>query len=427
MRLEWARRDFSRAELVKMPDGVRIANRTINEESGSLAGRSPLWLPTEAQGMQTASGRSFVASAVRVLTLRELNRATLARQLLLKREALSAQEAIERLAGMQAQIPGPPHVGLWSRLETFQRRDLVDLVMARRVVRATLMRTTIHLMSARDYASFRLALQPALTRSLDTVAGKRLAELDMDRLIEAARMRFEAGPCTFAELRPVLSGVEPDRDPSALAYAVRTHLPLVQVPSGDAVWGYAGNAPFALAESWLDVPLAPDGGAHRLILRYLQAFGPASVQDFQTWSGMVRMWEAFEELRPGLRIFRDESGRELLDIPDAPLPPEDTPAPVRFVPDYDNLLLAHADRARVISDKHRKRVFLSAARVRGTFLVDGFVRGAWKLERTRKEAMLLIEPFESLSEENHYALAVKGEKLVRFVGEGAETFGVRFV
>jgi Winged helix DNA-binding domain len=290
------------------------------------------------------------------------------------------------------------------------------------------MRSTLHLMTAEDYLLVRPALQPALTRSFQSIAGRRRLEgLNVARLVAAARTYLEEEPRTFAELRPVLSALEPDRDPSILAYAVRTHLPLVQVPSGGA-WGYSGNAPFTTAESWLGQRLSGSEDPRVLVLRYLAAFGPATVKDVQTWSGLVRLKELIEEIKTDLRSFRDEWGNELLDLLDTPLTPADTPAPVRFVPDYDNLILSHADRRRVIADEYRTKVFLSAGRVRATFLVDGFVRGAWKIEKTRKAATLLIEPFEPLSGENRNALSDEGERLVRFLAEpqGAETFEVRF-
>ncbi|MDQ3250768.1 MAG: winged helix DNA-binding domain-containing protein [Actinomycetota bacterium] len=364
----------------------------------------------------------------RVLTLRELNRATLARQMLLDRQAIPVLDAVERLAGLQAQVTSPPYVGLWTRLRDFRREDLTRLMEERQVVRATLMRATLHLMTAEDYLLLRPALQPALTRSMNSIAGKRLDGLDVDRLVGAAREYFEREPHPFADLRPLLSELEPDRDPSALAYAVRTSLPLVQVPSG-GVWGYSGKAPFTTAERWLGRALSGSEDPRRLVLKYLAAFGPAMVRDVQTWSGRMQLKQPVEELRAELRTFRDERGNELLDLPDAALPPEDTPAPPRFVPDYDNLVLSHADRGRVISDEHRKKVFLSAARVRATFLIDGFVRGAWKVEKTRKTATLVIEPFEPISTEDRAALSDEGERLVRFLAEpqGAETFEVRFV
>ena len=362
----------------------------------------------------------------RVLTLRELNRATLARQMLLDREVLPVVPAVERLVGLQAQVPKPPYVGLWTRLRDFRREELAELLRQRRVVRATMMRHTLHLMSARDYLRLRPAVQPALARNFSSVAGKRTQGLDIDRLVAVARAHLEQQPRTFADLRTVLSALEPERDPSALAYAVRTYLPLVQVPPG-GTWDFGGSPAYAVAETWLGEPLAPSEGPRELVLRYLAAFGPATVKDVQTWSGLVRLRGPIEELKPELRSFRDERGNGLLDLPDAPLPPADTPAPVRFVPDYDNLVLSHAARTRVIADEHRPKVFLSAARVRATFLVDGFVSGTWKIERTRHAAALVIEPFEPLSEETRDALFEEGERLLRFVEDNAEAFEVRFL
>jgi hypothetical protein len=365
--------------------------------------------------------------STRVLTLRELNRATLDRQMLLERQTSPALDAVERLAGLQAQVPSPPYVGLWTRLRDFRREELTRLMEERQVVRATLMRATLHLVTAEDYLLLRPALQPALTRSMNSIAGKRLEGLDLDRLVGVAREYFEREPRPFADFRPLLSELEPERDPSALAYAVRTQLPLVQVPTS-GVWGYAGKVPFTTAEKWLGRSLSSSEDPRGLVLRYLAAFGPATVRDVQTWSGRTQLKQSVEEIKAGLRILRDERGNELLDLPDAPLPSGDTPAPPRFIPDYDNLLLSHADRGRVISDEHRKRVFLSAARVRATFLIDGFVRGAWKVDKTRRAATLVIEPFERLSKGDRTALSEEGERLVRFLGEpqGAETFDVRF-
>ena len=364
----------------------------------------------------------------RVLTLRELNRATLARQMLLNREDASALAAVERVLGLQAQVTSPPYVGLWTRLENFRREELTRLMLERRVVRATLMRATLQLMTADDYLLLRPALQPALTSSMRSIAGKRLDGVDIDRLVGAAKEFFEEEPRTFADLRPLLDELEPERDQSALAYAVRAQLPLVQVPSG-GVWGYSGKAPYTTPERWLGGPPSGSEDPRSLVLRYLAAFGPATARDVQAWSGRTQLKQPVEEIKPELRVFRDESGNDLLDLPDAPLPDGDTPVPPRFVPDYDNLVLSHVDRRRVISDEHRKKVFLSAARVRATFLIDGFVRGAWKVERARKTATLLIEPFEPLSRNHRDTLSEEGEHLVRFLAEpqGAETFEVQFL
>ena len=364
--------------------------------------------------------------AERVLTLRELNRATLARQLLLDRAALPVADAVARLGGLQAQVPNPPYIGLWTRLRDFRRDDLTCLLEERRVVRAPLLRSTLHLFTAEDYALLRPALQPALTRALAAFFGQRAKGLDIARLVAAARDHLRETPRTFTELRARLSEIEPDRDPEALAYAVRTYLPLVQTPPGGA-WGSGGSPAYALAEPWLGRPLAaPEESLPLLIRRYLAAFGPATVQDIQAWSGLTGLKGAVEALKPELRRCRDERGKELLDGADQPLPPADAPAPPRFLPEYDNLVLSHADRARVIADEHRPKVFLSAGRVRATFLVDGFVHGAWRIERTGGAARLVIEPFAPLSGEARDALLEEGERLVRFVEDGAADFAVEF-
>lgn len=361
----------------------------------------------------------------RVLTLRELNRATLARQMLLERESISVPEAVERLVGLQAQVASPPYIGLWTRLEGFRREDLTDSLEKRRIVRAALMRSTLHLMTAEDYLSLQPALQPALVRALNGFFGARAKGLDIGKLVAKTRTSLEEEPRNQGELRAVLAEVDPERDVAALAYAVRTFLPMVQAPSGGR-WGYSNRPPYALPETWLGRSVWGPEHPRELLLRYLASFGPATVRDFQAWSGLVRQKDVIEALKPELRSYRDESGNELLDLPDTPLTPPEAPAPVRFMPEYDNLVLSHADRRRIIADEYRKSVFLSAGRVRATFLVDGFVRGAWKIEKGKGMATLIIEPFEALRRGDREALIEEGERLVRFVEDGAKTFEVCF-
>ena len=362
----------------------------------------------------------------RVLSQRELNRALLARQMLLEREGAPPHEAVRRLAGLQAQVPNPPYIGLWTRLRDFRREDLTGLVEGRRVVRSSMMRATLHLTTAEDYLLLRPAIQAALDRSLRSIAGKRLEGLDPERLVSAARTMLEDGPRTFKELQERLVALEPDRDPSALAYLVRMRLPLVQTPPA-GTWGTGGSPRLAPPEPWLGASLADPGESLRaLVLRYLAAFGPAGARDFQAWSGLTGAKALLEELRRELVVFRDEGGTELFDLPGAPLPPADVPAPPRFVPEYDNLVLSHADRRRVIADGDRKKVFLSAARVRATVLIDGFVAGVWKIEKTTKAATLVVEPFAPLSPRDRDALAGEGEGLLRFATDGQPELDVRF-
>jgi hypothetical protein len=358
------------------------------------------------------------------LTREELNRATLARQMLLGREKTTALKAVERLAGLQAQLARPPFIGLWSRVAGFEAEDLRRLVRERKVVRGTLMRGTLHLMSAKDYRVVRPLLQPMLSRAMAGVLRERAKGLDVEAVVETARGCLEKEPQTFEALRGRLLQAYPKLNDRALGYAVRTHLPLVQVPD-DGPWGYPAAAAFAVAESFLRKRLPPGDDLRPLVLRYLGAFGPATPRDAAAWSGLEEVAAAFEPLRPQLRVFRDERGRELFDLPKAPRPPARTPAPVRFLPDYDNLLLAHADRTRVIADEHRRRVATANLRILPTFLVDGFVAGTWKVERSRAAAVLVLEAFRAVSRPARAALLEEGGRLLRFVESDARTAEVR--
>jgi hypothetical protein len=362
-----------------------------------------------------------------LLSTRSLNRALLERQMLLRRQELSAEEAIERLVGMQAQVPDAPYVGLWSRLEGFRTNELSTLISDRQAVRASMMRATIHLVTARDFLTLRPVLQPVLEREVygnSTYGKELLAQLAVAEVLAAGRMLLEERPRTAAELRRSLGPRWPDRDPATLAYAVRGLLPLVHVPPR-GVWGQSGPVGLTTAEAWLGQSVASSREPDEAILRYLAAFGPASVADARIWSGLSGLREVFERLRPRLVTFRDPSGRELYDVPGAPLPDPETPAPPRFLPEFDNALLSHADRTRIVSDEHRRALFKDPM-MRGV-LLDGFVSGTWKKERTRGKATLLIEPFEPLAKKDRDSLAKEGERLVRFVGKGAESFEVRYV
>ena len=345
--------------------------------------------------------------------------------MLLVRETATPLDAVERLAGLQAQLARPPFIGLWSRIENFQRDDLAQELRNRAIVRATLMRGTLHLMSAREYVKLRAAVQPALTQAMQSALRGRIDGLDIDRLVGATRDYLDDGPRTFEELRAHLVTLYPDGDERAMGHAVRMQLPLVQAPT-EAAWSYPGTAQFADAESWLGEPLEADQSPHNLVMRYLGAFGPATVNDAQTWSGLKGLRSVVDELRPKLSQFQDEAGKELFDLPEAPRPSEETHAPVRFLPEYDNLVLAHADRRRIVADEHRPLISKTNLQVLPTFLVDGDAAGTWKIERKRATATLAIEPFEALSREARNELADEADRLVRFVESDAATFQVTF-
>jgi Winged helix DNA-binding domain len=357
------------------------------------------------------------------LTRRQLNRATLARQLLLARARVPTVTAVERLCGLQAQEAKPPFVGLWTRVERFRRQDLHQALHAREVVRATLLRGTLHLLSAKDYLAFRAPFQPMLLEAM-RMLGPRAEGLELDKLLLVARTLLAERPRTFNELRGLLVEAFPEANDRALGYAVRMGLPLVMVPTHDR-WAFPSVAAFTLAETWLDAPVSGDGTPEALVPGYLAAFGPATAADMQTWSGLRGLRRVVEGMRPRLRVFEDERGRELFDLPDAPRPDEDVPAPPRFLPEFDNLMLAHADRSRVLPDEYRGLVVTKNLRVRATFLWDGVVRGTWTVEPKKAAATLRLTPFEALPRGAADELAEEGDALLHFVEADATTFHVK--
>ena len=365
---------------------------------------------------------------IEVLGRRALNRSLLERQLLLRRHELSAFDAMEHLVGLQAQAPDPPYVGLWTRLASFRPEQLSQMILDRRAVRVALMRNTLHLVTADDCLTLRPLVQPTIGRNLYTGNAQRAAlkKIDAAELVAAGRALLEERPLTARELGGLLRERWPDQDPAALARAIRNLVPLVQVPPR-GVWGEHGPAAHTTIEAWLGQRIDPDPSSDEMVARYLGAFGPASVKDAQTWSGLTRLREVFERLRPQLLTFRDQGGTELFDLPEAPRPNPDTPAPARFVAAFDNLILSHADRTRIIATEHRKAIASKNGMVPATFLVDGFVHGTWKLVRDHGETTLCIEPFEHLPQRDREALTEEGERLLHFMTDGAGTFGVRFI
>lgn len=351
-----------------------------------------------------------------ILGRRALNRALLARQHLLDRADLDVTAALEHLVGLQAQSPQAPYLGLWTRLGDFKPERLSELIADRRAVRAVLMRATIHLVTAEDCLAFWPLVVPVLEGSVypnSTYGRHRLDGLDVAAVLAAGRRLVEEEPRTAAELRDLLASRWPDRDPAALAYLVRQLLPLVHVPPR-GLWRASGQPRFTTVEDWLGRDVQPQPSIERMVTRYLAAFGPATVADVQTWSGLTRLGDVVEGLP--LTRFRDERGRTLYDLPDAPRPDPDTPAPPRLLPEYDNLLVSHADRSRVMPDGYLARIATY-----GSFLVDGYVRGKWKLVRQRKAAVLRIEPFERLSGDDVSALELEAVRVLEFAAGSADS------
>lgn len=356
------------------------------------------------------------------MTLRELNRATLSRQMLLARDSRTVVKAIEQLVGVQAQLPRPPFTGLWTRLEGFARGDLARAVAARTVVRATSMRGTIHLMTAADFLKYRACLQPSLDRGMHAILKERATALDLAALLKVARTYFTE-PHTFEEARDHFVSTFPRGDQRAMGYAVRMGLPLVQVPSA-GTWAYPAKADFVSAETWLGRPVAACASVTSLVLRYLAAYGPATIKDAQAWIGLADAQSVVAALGDRVVTLPGPSGKPLYDLPDAPRPDADTPAPVRFLPEWDGAIVTRADE-RVVAKADRPRVFLPGLRVAALVLVDGVAAATWTIAATSKRATLHVESFKPWPAPIRREVAAEGDALLRFVEPEAKAFDVK--
>jgi hypothetical protein len=356
-----------------------------------------------------------------VLDLRALNRATLERQLLLRRSELPVLEALQHLVGLQAQEPPDPYLALWSRLDGFRPEQLAHLLEERRVVRIALMRSTIHLVTADDCLALRPLVQPVL--DVELTRYRDLDGVDVDAVLAFARTLVAERPRSGRELRAALAERFPGHDAGDLAYACRNLLAFVQVPPR-GVWGRSSHVVSTTAEAWLGRPLDATPSLEKMIVRYLAAFGPATVADIATWSRLTGLRAVVDRLRPRLRTFRDERGRVLFDLPDAPRPDPATPAPPRFLPEYDNVLLSHADRARFVSPEQRRALSRVEGRINGIVLNEGFVFGIWQ---RRPEGTLVVSHTGRATKRTLAAIAAEGRRLLRLIAPDAEEPDARFV
>ena len=386
----------------------------INRQRGrSAAAARGAWRPTRISVSAPGVGPRRKCKKVITLDTRALNRTLLARQFLLTRARASVLDTLTHLVGMQAQIPNAPYVGLWSRLAGFRHEDLSDLITSRQAVRIALMRNTLHLVTADDCLAIRPVVQRVLARAYRKANPETLAAM-----VAAGRAIVEASPRTNIEIGRRLRAQFPRHAPMVLGYAIRDNVALVQIPPR-GVWGQRCAPILATAESWIGRPLAPSSNPDGLFVRYLRAIQAASLADVQAWSGLPGLKADFERVRAELTVYRDEQGRELFDVPGGRLRRAASVAPVRFLPEYDNVLVAYSDRSRIIPAAHRERVMRQLGRP--PVLVDGFVRAFWRVVTTRKAATLQIELFDREARGHRDELEAEGRRLLRFVAGDAHT------
>jgi len=354
-----------------------------------------------------------------VLSNRELNRATLERQMLLGRSERGIVEAVEFLLGQQAQQTHDPYVGLWSRLTGFRHEALTELIVGKRLVRATTLRGTLHLHTPRDLAGLRTLIQPVLERMWQGNFRRRFGDNDQEAVLAAARSIIDREPMSAGALGKELARLFPTAEPLAMTVLLQVREALIQVPP-TRIWG-SGHAPLLMrsarylgkVESALDL--------RTLVRRYLAAYGPASVNDMQSWCGLTKLGEAFEAIGDELVTFENEDGRTLYDLPEAPRPGADVEAPVRFMPLYDNAFLGFEDRRRFVLPG-RKSDFLNDAKP--AVVVNGIIAGGWAIKSRKRQARVVVTPYRRLTKREVAEVEREGLKLLQFMEEGAEGYEV---
>ena len=347
-----------------------------------------------------------------ILSTRQLNRATLARQMLLERADIGILEATAHLLGMQGQTTNSPYIALWNRLSGFRHEDMTALILDRRLVRAASLRGTLHLHTQRDLIDLRALAQPVLERAWQSSHASHFGYADKGEVIAAGRKLLDEKPMTQGELGNALALGWPDSQPLALAQLIHVHETLVQIPP-TRIWG-SGHAPvLTRVENWLEGPREGQLNREALVLRYLAAFGPASIADMQAWCGLTRLDASFAALGDKLVTFADKTGRTLFDLPDAPRPDADITAPIRFIPDYDNVYLGYADRQRLLPQGMEGRIFRGNG-YRPQLLVDGTITATWNYRRAKNTAILEIEPFRPLLKKELRAIETEGNAFLNF-------------
>ncbi len=338
-------------------------------------------------------------------------------------------DVVRHLVGMQAQLPLNPYVGLWSRVDEFGPAAIDEvgrLLTERQLVRIVVMRGTIHLLTAEDALLLRPLSQPVLDAEL--ARHRDLGAVDLDAVITFIRPLLDERPLTGAQIRALLTDRFPGCDAAELFFAIRIRLALVQIPPR-GVWGQSMQVTLANIETWLGHPLArpaPDA-IDGIVLRYLAAFGPASVADIAAWSRLTGQRAVADRLRDRLRVFHDPNGRELFDLADATIIDPDTPAPTRFLPEYDNVMLSHADRTRVMSEVHRRRLVSPVSPVRGTVLYDGFLTATWQIENdpTIGSTTLIVRHADPMRAGEADEITAEGLRLLELMSPGSATHEVR--
>lgn len=357
---------------------------------------------------------------------RQLNRTVLQRQLLLERVARPPLDVVQHLVGMQAQEPGDPYLALWSRISRFDPHELSTALEDRTAARIVAMRGTIHLVTAADAAGLRALAQPVLERELNVkMFREALAGVDLAPIVAAGRDAFRERPLSVKELRAALVARFPDVEPAVLPYVCRNHLALVQVPPR-GLWRRGGQVVYSPVESWLGrEPVAPV--IDDVVRRYLAAFGPATNADIAAWSRLQAIREITERMRPTLRTYRDARGRELFDLPDAELADPELPAPVRILPEYDNVLLSHADRERFFPPPAGQDALRSEERtISGTVLHDGVVVATWRIDRSEAEPLMVLDHAVALTARARRSIEAEARRAFGFLEADAGDRRVQF-